>query len=46
MTQKVTITDTNGATTTTTVPDDNAAREYEDLPFKDNTIAIVTVTDG
>lgn len=43
--KRITITDTQGQTTKTTVTDDTAAREYEDLPFKTDDIAIVTVTD-
>lgn len=44
--KKVTITDTNGTTTETTVSDNHTARHYEDLPFETNHIAIVTVTNA
>ncbi|MGW2724816.1 hypothetical protein [Streptomyces sp. NPDC001492] len=45
MTKKITITDTHGTTTETTVSDDDAARHYENLPFETDHITIVTVTN-
>ncbi|MEU0670910.1 hypothetical protein ABZ508_34400 [Streptomyces lavendulocolor] len=45
MPKKVTITDTSGTVTETTVSDDDTARPYEDLPFESEHIVSVTVTE-
>jgi hypothetical protein len=44
--KKITVTDTAGTTTVTTVSDDDTARHYEDLPFQAPHIESVTVTDA
>lgn len=46
MGKKVTVTDTAGHTTETTVSDDAAAREYEKLPFETEHIDRVDVSDA
>ncbi|MFI7089717.1 hypothetical protein ACIBUR_39810 [Streptomyces anulatus] len=43
---RITITDTTGTVTETTTTDQDVAREYENLPFEADHIAIVTVTDN
>ncbi|MFJ8934192.1 hypothetical protein ACIRL0_00520 [Streptomyces sp. NPDC102365] len=45
MAKKIAITDIGGTTTETTVSDDDTAREFENLPFETDHIAVVTVTD-
>ncbi|MEU6294867.1 hypothetical protein [Streptomyces erythrochromogenes] len=46
MGKRITIVDTNGTVTTTTVADDETARSFEDLPFEAPHVALVTVTDA
>lgn len=46
MSQKVSITDNKDRTVEITVADDEAARQYENLPFEDERITVVTVTDA
>ncbi len=46
MGKRVTITDTSGTVTVTTVADDETARDFENLPFEAPHIALVTVTDA
>jgi hypothetical protein len=46
MAKKVTIYESDGDVTETTVSDDTTAREYENLPFQVGTVARVDVTDA
>lgn len=46
MTKKITITESDGDITETTVSNDETAREYEDLPFQVGRVVRVTVTDA